>query len=43
MALSRVLSSEEVPFSEGALVAALPTLAEDRVLTIVDERPSHVN
>lgn len=41
--LSRDLSSEEVPFSTGALVAALPTLAADRVLTIVDERPSHVN
>lgn len=40
---SRVLSSEEVPFSAGALVAALPTLAEERVLTIVDVQPSHVN
>lgn len=41
--LSRVLSSEVVPFSVGALAAAPPTLAEDRVLTIVDVRPSHVN
>lgn len=41
--LSRVLSSEVVPFSAGALGTALPTLAEDRVLTIVDVRPSHVN
>lgn len=42
-ALSRDLSSEEFPFSAGADDAAFPTLAEDRVLTIVDERPSHVN
>lgn len=41
--LSRVLSSEVVPFPVGALAAAPPTLAEDRVLTIVDVRPSHVN